>query len=164
MKLVQGVYCLCVPDTLREELKVWWPQAGMTSCGALWCISVWLVLRVLLCFTSVSWRGWDTLSKMTSNFDSILLSDTAGRDSSSTPTTSPSLRISLLSLLASATFSLLPQHATNSKQDSTGHHRLIKHAQQYEPLTVEQILLHKLFFSSYSCAVCSLTVWHTVRL
>ncbi|XP_070769866.1 signal-regulatory protein beta-2-like [Enoplosus armatus] len=49
---------------------------------------------------------------MLRSLDSILLSDTTIRESSSTPTASLALRINLFSLLESATLSLLPQHAT----------------------------------------------------
>ena len=48
-------------------------------------------------------------------FDSILLSDTAVKVSSSGPTKPLAFLISLLSLLASATLSLLPQHTTANR-------------------------------------------------
>ena len=97
----------------REEL--WGPIASGRN-DFLWRSVVHfsgnsLLLKVLLCLTSMLWSGWE-MSKMSCSFDSILFSDTAIRESSSTPTTSLALRISLLSLLASGTLSLLPQHAT----------------------------------------------------
>ena len=52
---------------------------------------------------------------MTRTFDSILLSDAAVKESRSAPTTTLAFLISLLSLLASATLSLLPQHTTANR-------------------------------------------------
>ena len=55
---------------------------------------------------------WMGAIVMTCNLDSILLSDTTVRDSSSTSTSLLALQITLFSLLASATLSLPPQHTT----------------------------------------------------
>ena len=71
-----------------------------------------LALNVLLFLTTTSWSGCETLSIMECNLDNILLSVTVVREPSSNPTTSLALRISLFSLLASAAFSLQPQHVT----------------------------------------------------
>ena len=52
----------------------------------LWCsvvhlgaISLWL--KVLLCLTRVLWRGWEPHCNIAHTIDSILLSDTIGKDS-----------------------------------------------------------------------------------
>ena len=62
-------------------------------------------MHVLLYLTNTLWSEWSSLSGMTWSLDSILLSDTIRRDSCFIPSTSLALEISLLSLLASATFS-----------------------------------------------------------
>ncbi|CAL8271164.1 unnamed protein product [Lota lota] len=56
--------------------------------------------------TSRSWSGWETLSKVTRDFHSVLPSDTE---------TSLALRFCLLSVLPCATLNLLPKHATASR-------------------------------------------------
>lgn len=82
----------------------------MALCDACWGVSL-----ALNCLSSKLWSGWETLARMTLNLDSILLSDTASRESSSTPTMSLALQISLLHILAFATLNLLPQHTTANK-------------------------------------------------
>ena len=79
-------YWLRVSDTQSEELN------SLMATGRndfLWRSVVHrggisLALNVLLWLTTTSWSGWEPLSKMTCNLDSIFLSDTAVRESSST--------------------------------------------------------------------------------
>jgi len=72
--------------------------------------------NVQLCLTSTAGSVWETLTNMAHHLDRIRLSETAFRESSSTPATRPDFRMSLLSLLASITLNLLPELITANRR------------------------------------------------
>ena len=94
-----------------------------------------LALKVLLFLASTSWRGWETLSTMVCNLDSILLSDTTHQGVQLHPHSVTGLAVQFVESVAVRNpQSAAPAH--NSKQESSGHHSLIKHP-QHSPADVE---------------------------
>ena len=89
-KCSESSYWLRVSDTRSKELNslmatgrndfLWRSVVHLTG--------IRLELNVLLWLTTTSWSAWEPFAKMTSNLDSILLSDTTVTESSSDPTMS----------------------------------------------------------------------------
>ena len=73
--------------------------------------------------------AWWALSSMDSSLSRVLLSATVTRESSSVPTTEPALLTSLSSQPVSLLAACSP--AIHSIKEDAGHHRLIKHLQQF---------------------------------
>ncbi len=115
------------PQRLVSQLSVSLPEVDelqslnatgrndFLGCSVMQCGGNSLLLQVLLCVTSTSRRGWESLSMILRSWRSILLADTTTKGSSSTPRTQPAFLISLLILLPLTAFTLLPQHTAARK-------------------------------------------------
>ena len=94
-----------------------------------------LVLNVLLWLTTISWSGWEPLSKMTCKLDSILLSGChCQRVQLHSHSITGFADQSVQAFGVRYTQPAVSSH--NSIEDSTGHHRLIKQP-EHSPVDVE---------------------------
>ena len=96
--------------SIKQSMRILYLSLGENWHSVKHSGGISLSLKLLLCLTSTSWSGCETLFKIFLSLIIIFLSFTTIIESHSFPTTLLTFRISLLSLLSSATLSLLPQH------------------------------------------------------
>lgn len=98
-------------------IKIWCPQAGMTSCGTLWGISVKSVLTEMT--SACHWAVGKAGLKYQCDLNHILPTENTVKKFSSTPATT-GLTDHLVWLMVSATLNLLPQYARTQNSPLQG--------------------------------------------